>query len=135
MPSGNYNRNIRALVIDHETFSRDMAVGILRKMGIPTDSIDNTMEIELACQRVHYDLILMDIDMPERDGFETTKLIRRKKLLPGSSRIIALSSRGMDMHQIQLCIVSGMNDCILKPLQERILHGRLLRWFPKKDYG
>lgn len=126
----NYNKKIRALVVDDDPTARDIAIGLMRKLGVATDGIADGNLLEEACSHKDYDLILMDIDMPGRNGFDTAKAAREKQLISGSARIIALSSAINSTEQVKRCLASGMNDCLMKPIQGQILYSRLVKWFP-----
>lgn len=82
-----------------------------------------------ALQMVPYDLVLMDCQMPEMDGFEATRCIRQEgsKVLNPHIPIIALTAATMKGDR-EKCIQAGMNDFIAKPVQQRELAELLGRW-------
>jgi CheY-like chemotaxis protein len=81
---------------------------------------------------MHYDLVLMDIQMPEMDGFEATAVIRERER--GHDRripIIALTAHVMQGYR-ERCLAAGMDDHLPKPIDPRRLEGILLRWAPER---
>lgn len=113
--------NLRMLIVDDDRVSRELATRILRRAGYQTDMAEDGLRA-LAMIREHdYDLVLMDLDMPQMDGFESTKQIRKEhpaEELP----IIALTANALDDYDDR-CYQAGMNDYITKPFQiEKLLN-------------
>jgi CheY-like chemotaxis protein len=98
-------------------------------MGLEADVVANGLEAVNALQTIPYDLVLMDCQMPEMDGFEATGKIRQegsKAQNPGIP-IIAMTALAMQGDR-EKCILAGMNDFIAKPVQQRELAEMLARW-------
>ncbi|MTW22423.1 response regulator [Allochromatium palmeri] len=113
----------RILIVDDNPTNQIVARGILEKLGYPTpDMAGNGLEALEALSRAHYDLVLMDGQMPEMDGFETARLIRRGEagVLDPQVPIIAMTALVMQ-GDVQRCLDAGMNAYISKPVQPRDL--------------
>ena len=98
-------------------------------MGLQSDVVANGLEAVNALRSIPYDLVLMDCQMPEMDGFEATSIIRRQgsKALNPCIPIIAMTALAMQGDR-EKCIQAGMNDFIAKPVQQRELAEMLARW-------
>ena len=139
----------RILLAEDNITNQQVALGILHKLGLRADVVDNGAEALNAVETLPYDLILMDVQMPVMDGFEATKIIRNYELkitnmaktgntpspfaIRNSSFQIPIIA--MTAHAIQgdreKCIEVGMNDYISKPISPRELADRLNKWLPK----
>ena len=98
-------------------------------MGLRADVVADGQEAINALQMIPYDMVLMDCQMPEMDGYEATRIIRQqgsKALNPGIP-IIAMTALAMQGDR-ERCIQSGMNDFIAKPVKRRELAEMLTRW-------
>jgi two-component system, sensor histidine kinase and response regulator len=101
---------------------------MLKKMGLLGDIVANGQEAINALQIIPYDLVLMDCQMPEMDGFEAARIIRTgASVLNSSIPIIALTASSMKGDR-EKCIRAGMSDFIAKPIQHRELAEVLARW-------
>jgi CheY-like chemotaxis protein len=88
---------------------------MLKRLGYPVDVAANGLEALQALERQSYDLILMDIMMPELDGLEATKVIRQRWPVDGP-RIIAVTAYALKYSKT-MCLDAGMDDYISKPFQ------------------
>jgi CheY-like chemotaxis protein len=95
--SGKGSRKIRILVAEDNPLNQRVAQAMLRKRGLQADVVANGQEAVNALQTVPYDLVLMDCQMPEMDGFEATRSVRQEgsKALNPSIPIIALTAYAM----------------------------------------
>jgi signal transduction histidine kinase/DNA-binding response OmpR family regulator len=123
----------RALLAEDNQVNQRVALGMLERLGVRADAVANGAEALAALDLMHYDLVLMDIQMPEMDGFEATAVIRerergRERRIP----IIALTAHVMQGYR-ERCLAAGMDDHIPKPIDPRRLEEVLLRWAPERD--
>jgi PAS domain S-box-containing protein len=124
-------RSLRVLVADDNLVNQRIAVAHLKKMGYSGDSVANGFEVLDALGRIPYDLILMDVQMPEMDGFEATRRIR--ELEKGTDRhttIVAMTAHAMAGDR-ERCLVAGMDDYVTKPLRKDDLSRALVKAGPR----
>ncbi|WP_103670704.1 response regulator [Pseudanabaena sp. BC1403] len=110
--------SFRILLAEDNPVNQKVAKRVLNHLGYQADIVNNGAEAVKAIANTGYDLILMDIQMPEMDGLETTKYIRNlesQTQLPPIA-IIAMTANATDDDQ-NLCRDAGMNDYISKPIQ------------------
>ena len=108
-----------------------VALNQLKKLGFSADAVSNGNEVLSALQRVPYDIIIMDCQMPEMDGYEVTRRIRQSGSesyihLRSAPYIIALTANAMRGDR-ERCLSIGMNDYLTKPLHLRDLESVLQR--------
>ncbi|MBZ5620075.1 MAG: PAS domain S-box protein [Acidobacteriia bacterium] len=117
----------RILVAEDNATNRDVALAQLRKLGYEASAVTNGAEAVEAVQHGRYDLVLMDCEMPEMDGFEATRRIRGS-VHPGIP-IIALTADAMSGDRDR-CLSEGMNDYLAKPVEMGLLRDVLAKWLP-----
>jgi CheY-like chemotaxis protein len=108
---------------------------MLARMGCAIEMADNGVQALSAFEKNTYDLVLMDCQMPEMDGFDTTRAIRaREALNPTMGRVpvIALTALAM-LGDAERCLAAGMDDYLTKPLQLEQLSAKMQRWRPTED--
>ena len=127
--SENGKRKIRILVVEDNPVNQKVAQAMLRKMGLRADVVADGQEAVNALQMIPYDLVLMDCQMPEMDGFQATRCIRQEgsKALNPHIPIIAMTAATMQGDR-KKCIQAGMSDFIAKPILKRELTEMLARW-------
>jgi len=127
--SESVNHKIRILLAEDNPVNQKVALAMLRNMGHQADAVANGEEAINVLQTVPYDLVLMDCHMPEMDGFEATRTIRRdeSKVLNSRIPIIALTASAMQGDR-ERCIQAGMNDFIAKPVLKRALGEMIAKW-------
>jgi two-component system, sensor histidine kinase and response regulator len=116
----------RILVAEDNLVNQEVATELLREVGLTVDvAEDGQQAIDLASSN-DYDLILMDIQMPNVDGIEATQAIRR---MPGhtSVPIIAMTANAFNEDR-DICLGAGMNDHLAKPVTPEKMYATLLRW-------
>ncbi|RPI24632.1 MAG: response regulator [Acidobacteria bacterium] len=104
-----------------------VALGILKKFGLRADVVANGREAIKALESVRYDLVLMDVQMPEMDGLEATRKIRSGTLLNRDVPIIAMTAHAMQGDRDR-CLEAGMNDYVAKPVDPKTLACKLAQW-------
>jgi len=120
---------IRILVAEDNPINQKVAQAMLKKMGLRADVVANGKEAVNVLQIIPYDLLLMDCQMPEMDGFEAARVIRQEgsKALNPRIPIIAMTAATMRGDR-EKCIQAGMSDFIAKPFQKNELAEMLARW-------
>jgi PAS domain S-box-containing protein len=119
-PSGvdlNYDipKHLKLLLAEDNLVNQRVALLMLRKLGLKADVAANGREVLQALERKMYDIILMDVQMPEMDGFEASKAIR-ERWKDGLPHIIAVTAHALEGDR-KRCIEAGMNDYISKPVR------------------
>jgi CheY-like chemotaxis protein len=121
----NKTEDLRILLAEDNPVNRRMATLMLRKLGYRADSVANGLEVLKSLERQKYDLILMDIQMPEMDGLEATREIRRR--WPAEAlRIVALTANAIAGDR-EKCLEAGMDDYLCKPISLESLKTTLER--------
>ena len=124
-PSG-----LRILVAEDTVINQLVARRMLERLGFRVDVAGNGREVLLAMERIPYALVLMDVRMPEMDGFETTAEIRkRERETQHHTPIIAMTASAMEGDR-QESIAAGMDDFLAKPVRLSDLERVLDRWIP-----
>ena len=106
----------RVLVVDDNPVSRLLAVRMLACCGYPADTANDGVEAVAAVQRRPYDVVFMDVQMPEMDGIEATRQIRRRLPQARQPRIAALTGAASDSDRDD-CLRAGMDDVVTKPFR------------------
>jgi len=106
------------LLVEDNLINQKVAISVLEGLGYHLDVASNGLEAIQALEKKSYHLVLMDIQMPEMDGFEATKVIRDKNsnVLNHDLPIIAMTAHAMSGYK-DTCIKAGMNDYVTKPIQ------------------
>ena len=127
-------RRLRVLVAEDNATNQLMATATLEKCGHQADVAANGIEAVAAIQAIPYDLILMDVNMPEMDGIEATKRIRAMPGRPGRTPIIALTANAMKGDR-EIFLDAGMNDYVSKPLDRKKFITMVNKWGFQSDPG
>lgn len=123
-------RRLRILVADDNPINQKVTGRILEKLGYRYDAVSNGKEVVDSLERVKYDLVLMDVQMPELDGFEATAAIRqRERETGGHVPIVAVTAHALKGDK-ERCVSAGMDDYISKPVQPDELIRVLERYLP-----
>jgi CheY-like chemotaxis protein len=131
------------LVAEDNLVNQAVAVGMLESLGCKADVVKNGKEVLDALIRSSYDIVFMDCQMPEMDGFEATRIARElekeSKIRVGKDGpkdrrliIVALTADALAGVREQ-CLAAGMDDYLPKPFTKEQLRSLLAAWLPKKD--
>jgi len=129
LPPPSAPHNLRILMAEDNITNQKVAEAILKRLGYRVDTVNNGKEAVEALATEHYDLVLMDCQIPEMDGFEATQVIRdpASKVLNHQVTIVALTANAMKGDR-EACVAAGMNDYLSKPVDPRLLAQVLERW-------
>ena len=117
----------RILLVEDNVVNQKVALKMLEKLGYNADLADDGVEAIAMLANKNYDLILMDVQMPRLDGYETTAKIRDSEGSEGHIPIIAMTANAMDSDR-QKCLDAGMDDYLPKPVNADILAEILKKW-------
>ncbi len=117
---------LRILLAEDNQINQKVALKMLEKMGYRADLAANGLEVLQALERQPYDVILMDVQMPEMDGLEASRQIRSRLPPELRPRIVAMTANAMDEDR-DTCLASGMDDFVSKPVAPRFLAAALAR--------
>jgi len=129
----NQAKSLRILLAEDNPFNQMIALKLLAKLGYQADCALNGVEVLKLIEQKSYDLILMDLQMPEMDGLETTRQIRQMESARGVSnltnqiKIVAMTANVMNEDR-ENCLKVGMNDFISKPVRSEEIAKTLKRW-------
>lgn len=119
---------VRILLVEDNELNREVAAGLLKAEGVMVDSVNSGREALQAVQASPYDLILMDLQMPEMDGVETTRRIRKLKGMEHIPIIALTATTGLEVGG--KILRAGLNDYLPKPLDPEVLISSMISWLP-----
>lgn len=120
----------RVLLAEDNPINQVVALELLRELGLTVELAQNGEQAVNMARSAEYDLILMDVQMPVKDGLEATRNIRS---LPNRQQvpILAMTANVFDDDR-QACLAAGMNDHVAKPIDPEVLVRALIRWLPAR---
>lgn len=124
-------RHFRILLAEDNEINRQVITRLLGKAGITVDVAENGVLAVEAAARTPYDFILMDIQMPEMDGFEATRQIRRQESDEKHAVIVAMTAHALKGYR-ERCLEAGMDDYLSKPIDREKLFGVFQQWAGRK---
>ena len=125
IPAARASTGARVLVVEDNAANLKVAVRMIERLGYRADMAGNGVEAVKALGHLHYDAVLMDCQMPEMDGYEATRRIRRVE--SGHTPIIAMTASAMAGDR-ERCLAAGMDDYISKPIKMHVVAAVLERW-------
>ncbi len=128
------DRQYRILLVEDNHVNQLLAVSILSKAGHRVDVAGNGLEAIEAVRSRPYDLLLMDMQMPELDGLQATRRIRAMSGPLAEIPIIAMTANAMKGDK-ERCLQSGMNDYLSKPIDRNDLFAKIAHWMSEPETG
>jgi CheY-like chemotaxis protein len=127
-----HKKRLRILVAEDNTVNQKVAVRMLEKIGHTADIAGNGVEVLRAISHATYDIVFMDCQMPEMDGFEATLQIREMDGTARHTHIVAMTANALQGDK-EKCIAASMDDYIAKPIRHTDLAGAIDRWLSRKQ--
>jgi signal transduction histidine kinase len=121
----------RVLLVDDHPMNREIGAALLNLVGCQVETADNGEQAVAKAARGGFDIILMDIHMPQMDGLAATRAIRALDGGVGEVPIIAMSADALPQ-QVERCYAAGMVDHLAKPVQREVLYAKVNRWLARR---
>ena len=121
---------LRILLAEDNVVNQKLALRLLQQMGYRADVASNGIEAIECCARQPYDVVLMDVQMPEMDGLEASRRITSRWKPGERPRIVAMTANAMQGDREE-CLAAGMDDYVTKPIRVDALVEALLSAAPR----
>ena len=127
------HRSDRLMLVEDNEINREVALELLLAVGLVADVAVDGLQAVVMARAQHYDLVLMDVNLPLMDGLDATRAIRA---LPGwqGKPIVAMTANAFDDDRLR-CELAGMNDVVTKPVDPAALYAALAKWLPPEQFG
>ena len=122
---------LEVLLAEDNPVNQKVARRFLERMGYNADAVGNGLEAVTALENRRYDLVLMDLQMPEMDGLEASRQIRTRLPASRQPKIIALTANAMQGDR-EICLAAGMDDYISKPVKMQEIAAAIRRQFGRR---
>jgi CheY-like chemotaxis protein/HPt (histidine-containing phosphotransfer) domain-containing protein len=122
---------LRVLLADDNPINQKVGLSVLNKLGYRADIANNGLEVLKALEQKAYDILFLDVQMPEMDGLEAARRICQRWPSDKRPRVIAMTGNAL-MGDREKCLQAGMDDYISKPVRIAELQAALERWGPTK---
>ena len=133
--SENQNLKFKILLAEDNVINQKVALATLKRLGYSADTVNNGKKAVQALEKTQYDLVLMDCQMPEMDGYKATGQIRNpnSKVINHDIPVIALTANATNEDKGK-CLKAGMDDYMAKPFKPDQLADMLKKWLPVQDF-
>ena len=125
-------REAHILVAEDNPTNMKLAVTLLSRAGYTVDAVENGKMVIEALKKIQYDLVFMDVQMPEMDGFEATRIIREMEGEGKHTPIIAMTAHAMKGDR-ERCLKAGMDDYVSKPIEPQEMFKAIEEWTKPTD--
>lgn len=122
--------DLRILIVEDNPINQKVALRMLSKMGITPDVANNGREALPRIEQTSYDLVFMDCQMPEMDGFTATRSIRNMPAPSNNTVIVAMTANALQGDK-EKCLAAGMDDYVSKPVKSADLSSMIEKWTKK----
>ncbi len=116
------------LIVDDDETNLEMSATVLQTLNIKAHKAKSGKKAVEMCATHDYEVIFMDLEMPELDGYQTTQVIKNMNHKSAKAIIVALSATLSSKEHVMKCIEAGMKDCMVKPLDAEQIKARFEKW-------